>query len=263
MRKHHAFKPIAALLGTLALGLAAPAAQAITCDLTTGAGGSCTIDGAIYENPNNAAKVGSGVIDPFLTVQHKGTESGFSTDAASNNLPLDVKRAEGNNQFTRTFTLGELGTTTVGGTAYFQFFLDINEPGAADKSGISLDQLKIYNAGTVGSVNLGSGTTLADLQTLFGNPLYDLGANTVLLDYNVFGSGSGKRFDMDVLIPTSLFSGLSANSRLVFATHFGDTDASQAGFEEWTFRKNVPEPGSLALLSLGLTGLAAIRRRRT
>lgn len=263
MKQPHILKPIAALLGVLALGLAAPAAQAVTCDLTSGVGQSCTIAGAIYENPNNSVIVGSGVIDPFLTVQHKGTEAGFSTDAASNNLPLDVKRAQGNNQFTRTFTLGELGTTTVGGTAYFQFFLDINEPGNATQSGISLDQLKIYNAGTVGSVNLGSGTTLASLQTLFGNPLYNQGANTVLLDYNVFGSGSGKGIDMDVLIPTSLFSGLSANSRLVFATHFGNADASQAGFEEWFFRRNVPEPGSLALLSLGLTGLAAFRRRRS
>lgn len=263
MKKLHACKMIAAALGTLALGLAASTAQAAICDLTAGIGGSCTLNGAIFENPDNSSKVGSGVIDPFLTVQRNGIESGFSTDAATNNLPLDVKRAEGNNQFTRTFTLGELGTTTVGGTAYFQFFLDINEPASTNTSGISLDLLQIFNAGQVGSVNLGSGTTLANLQTLFGNPLYDLGANTVLLDYNVFGSGSGKAFDMDVLIPTSLFSGLSADSRLVFANRFGNTDSSQAGFEEWSFQRSVPEPGGLALLSLGLTGLAAIRRRRT
>lgn len=275
-------KPVAALLGAASLSLAAPAVFATTCDLSGQIGATpCTLGSAIYENPNNAVIVGSGVVNPFLTVQNNGTESGFSTDALTNNLPLDVKRAEGNGQFTRTFSTSDLGTVTLNGVAYYQFFLDINEPSGGASSLLSLDLLKIYNAGTATSINLGTGTTLANLETLYGPAVYSLGSNNVLLNYDVFGKGSGAGIDMDVLIDASLF----ANSgRLVFATQFGGTAASGDGFEEWWYLagstpntcppgttgdppfcvpvSQIPEPGSLALLGLGLMSAAAVRRRR-
>lgn len=266
--------------------LAASSAIAAVCDLTggVGAGGDaeCTFNGAIYNNPDNALIVGSGLVDPFLTVQKNGTESGFTTDAASNVLPLDVKRAEGNGQFTRTFTIGDLFAVD----GYYRFFLDINEPLGGSQSLIDLLTLKIYNTGSSSEVLLDKDdvTNLTDLDSQGGwSLLYDLGNNQVNLDYGVVGSGSGKGFDMEVLIPTALFVG-NATDTIVFASAFNRTGD---GFEEWWVQTRgtppdvcppgttgtppdctqfppveIPEPGTLALFGLGMFGLAAVRRRK-
>ncbi|QDF95498.1 hypothetical protein CJ010_02485 [Azoarcus sp. DD4] len=281
-------KLAAVLLAGGSLFFAAPTTYAAVCSLSsldatcTFATDSSTPD-AIYQNPDNSTVVGSGLIDPFLTVQNNGTESGFSTDAPSNDLPLDTKRAEGNGQFTRTFTIGDLFAVTVNGTSYYRFFLDINEPSGGTSSLLSLDLLKIYNTGSSSAVTLGSGTTLADLGTQGWSLLYDLGANSLGLDYDVFGSGSGKGIDLEVLIPTSVFTG-STTDRIVFATQFS---GAGDGFEEWWYQARgtsdvcppgtvgtppnctippvlIPEPGSLTLVGLamfGLLGVQLVRRR--
>ena len=92
------------------------------------------------------------------------------------------------------------------------------------------------------------------------------------MDYNLF-AGSGLGYDLRVLIPTSAFIGLAADSRILFSSAFGgDTAVAGAnaadGFEEWaylpgTFAFAAPEPGSLGLLAAALLPLVILRRRRS
>ena len=283
----------AVILGSMGFTVAAPDANAApTCDLSGSTGLTCTIDDAIYRNPLNETIVGSGLIDPFLTVQNDKAESGFSTDAASADLPLDVKRAEGGGQFTRTFKIEDLFTYSESGADYFRFFLDINEPAGNKSKFLMLDLVKIYNTNSTASVMLDKNnvSALSDLDDFVSSSLggwsllYDLDDGTdnqIKLNY-VLNSGSGKGIDLELLIPKAKFTG-PINTSIVFATAFSD---SGDGFEEWWVQTrgmppelcppgtvgtppdcvipsvSVPEPGSLALLGLGMFGLAAIRRRR-
>ena len=285
------FKRTLLLSAIIAAGIiAVPASAALctlavkdsTCTFTTDTSGGA----ALFQNPSNLTNVGSGGITPFLTTQaggNGGTEFGVSTDIPKVNLlPLDDKRNNANT-FTNTFQLDNLDTTTIGMISYYTFLLDANEPNNATDRFLSLDTLRIW--GRTGMdvtspflADKNNVTSLADID-LFPNLqlVYALGpANILLLDASLFG-GSGLGYDLQVLIPTSVFSGLASNSRLIFSAGYGGAvipgAAAQDGFEEWAFVTNpnnpppppppaLSEPGTLALLAGSVFALAW-RKRKT
>jgi MYXO-CTERM domain-containing protein len=196
--------------------------------------------------------VGTGVIDPFLTIQMNGTEGGFNTDFGMSGVgnpsdklsdvtaPAtygttgadDAKRGGG--AYTSSITLGQVGTTTIGSTLYRQFFLDINETNNAADQYLSLDTLIITlggngKSGDYGTVDPGS-SGIATVYSLTGGP--------VLLNYDLF-NGSGKGVDLTILIKDSLFVGAATDKLNLFA-QFGITGVSGTrdygssdGFEEF------------------------------
>lgn len=106
--------------------------------------------------------------------------------------------------------------------------------------------------------------------------------SSLQLDYNLH-EGSGKGIDLIALIPKLNFdraiastAGLNKNNaHIVLFNRFGDVQnaAAQSGFEEWAYRSKsgnggggfpsqVPEPGVLALIGLGLLGLLGSARQR-
>ncbi|UWU74067.1 hypothetical protein N2603_28900 [Bradyrhizobium huanghuaihaiense] len=191
------------------------------------------VNGAIFTNTTTAVSTGTGVFDSFLVMQNAPTESGFNTDGTP--LPLDDKSQAHTNALLLDAIPTVVGSAANGGNIgvlYREFRIDINQSGSKNAPQlISLDQLKIYQAGS---------GTLTDLTGL--TPIFDLdggGDKTVLLNAQ-WDAGSGKG-DYVVLIADSLFDHSGATPNVYLYSAFGGgtsgadaaTYAANSGFEEW------------------------------
>jgi hypothetical protein len=227
------------LVFSITLIVSATAAWATIVDLT-GSNESGAINGAqfVFTTPQ---PTGTGVIEPFLRIENTPTEQGYNT---SGGTPFDDKAGP----WTHDLTLGELQNTqvTLNGVSYFKLLLDVNEPGGK-KSLISLDQLQFYTS-SVGSQTTTSVGSLGTLRYSFGS------GDSVILDASRnHGSGSG---DMYAYVPTSDFSGAKASDFVYLYAHFGHSDASESGFEEWALVNVAPIPEVDALFPI--TGFFAV-----
>ena len=254
-----------ALLGAAAL--LATNASAIVVDLERNnqgtAGGGPTSERMALFQFTAQQPTGTGVIDPFLTIQADGTEQGYNTSAA--NPPFDVKRQP---NFTRDIQFSDLQSTTVSlnGVSYFQILLDVNEPNGA-KSIIKLDELQLYTSAQ-GSQSTTNVSTLGTLR-------YDLdfyGDSQVRIDASRnSGSGSG---DVNIFIPVEAFAGTAPSDYVYLYALFSEgdlkrnPDGTQGGFEEFALVRNItpiPELSSFfpivgLLVAVGATNV--LRRRK-
>ena len=253
-----------------ALGLAAALAtnaNAVVVDLKNNnegtAGGGPTSERMAIFQFTEQQPTGTGVIDPFLTIQAEGTEQGYNTSGSP--APFDVKRQP---QYTHDIQFSDLQKTTVmlNGISYFQILLDVNEPNGA-KSIIKLDELQLYTS-AIGSQTT---TNVSSLGTL----RYDLdfyGDSQVIIDASRnSGSGSG---DVNIFIPVEAFAGTAPSDYVYLYALFSEgnlksnPDGTQGGFEEFSLVQNItpiPELSSFfpiigLMVAVGATNV--LKRRK-
>jgi len=242
----------------------------------TSAGG----DKVVYELIDTIP-AGTGVFQPFLSYQSKGTEEGANTSLGGNGQGfLDDKRVP---QWTHDLHLSDLGVVTRNGTDYYAFELDANETGNGNANRtLSIDDIRIYTSSSSPFTGLNNdqqvhtainNDTLGVLQYAQNEP--NGTANFVMIDASrrtegsTSGSGSS---DMIVLVPTALFSDALPTDFVTFYTLNGVHDSalddtsggsSDAGFEEWRALVTVPDGSStLLLLGAALIPLGILRARR-
>jgi hypothetical protein len=159
------------------------------------------VDGALWIFPA-PANVGTGNIDPFLSIQADPDEEGFNTDGT---LPFDSKRPN----FTDALPLNKIPIIKFEGANYREIIFDANESNSFPDAQFSIDRFDLY-------ICLDEdGTTIPDVETVAGfadNPDCELIYSPFDPDTGHRGfatdaatQGSGQALDYDILIPEDLF----------------------------------------------------------
>jgi len=281
LRSH--FIPLCTLIAGFfcAVALAIPASASVV-DLTGAIGDQGTVNGALFRVDTATEAAGTGVLGVFVQLDAPGSSTiarGINTSGRPGNYGnFDAKNSGPHNH---DLQLNQLPIRYVSGVPFVEFLLDINETATSVEQYLSMDAFQVYTSPTASlfsSTFSPAGNELTGTIPGLGTLRYNLDASSdsiVLLNYGIIGSGSG-RADMTALVPLSAFSGAAVTDYVYLYSYFGNKGydsgtnrdyGCSAGFEEWAVGTGstggfAPEPATMALMLLGLGGMAALRRRR-
>jgi uncharacterized repeat protein (TIGR01451 family) len=205
------------------------ATQSPPASIDTGPGdfptapGATLADGTIFytwkDDPLKSSSSGTGIFDPFLTLQRSDSQSGTNLFNGSNYATGDAISSSDNR--TSLLEISKIPMVGLGGMQYLEIRLDLNEVGGGGgpKAEVRLTDLKIYGSN---DPTLSSFSGMAPLYSLDTETL-----NTTVYMWDDF-NGSG-RSDVVMLIPKSYFA--SNPQYLFFQANFSGTDG---GFEEFS-----------------------------
>lgn len=203
----------------------------------------------IYTGPITDTGTGIGAVNTVLTLSktNTGTSTGMvSYNGSSDEISGNVQPGAAHNS---TWSFSQLNITDA---SDLSFVFNPVEPGQVDANSITLESLilTIYSdtGGIAYTTSLANPEFFATSETGTGKSGYTFGLDaTSILDAQAY------------IIPNYRV-GLAAT--VSSATGGPDTFYVGVGSDGEGPGNEVPEPGSLALLGLGIAGLTALRRRR-